>query len=195
MPRIDAPTVAEHRAGRRRALLDAALTILAEDPDGLTLAAVGRRAGLARPTVYEYFGSREDLLAAVVADVFPQWAARVLAHVDAEATAGARVWAYVEANVELFAGAEQAVARALRRVVDPEVLRDPMHGFHVQLQQPLLAALAELGEPRPEEAAELVNALVLRAAATLDAPDGGLDHDEALALLRRILAPYLGLPG
>ena len=56
MPQIDAPTVAEHRAQQREALLDAAEAILLEDGHGaLTFRALGERTGLARNSIYRYF--------------------------------------------------------------------------------------------------------------------------------------------
>lgn len=198
MPRIDAPTVAEHRAQTRRALLDAARAILAESGRQPAMGEVGRRAGLARSSVYQYFPSSDDLLAALVGDVFPDWARRVRDHVEAADSPGARVWAYVEANVRLFASEEQAVAGALTRIVDPRVLQPPMQRFHHELQAPLREALAELGEPEPEAMAQTVDALIMHASHEL----GDLPADErsalsepALARLHRLLAGYLGLPG
>ena len=73
MPRIEAPRVAEHHARQRRALLDAAHALLAETGEAPSMAAVGRRAGLARSSVYQYFDSPGALLHAVVTDVFPTW--------------------------------------------------------------------------------------------------------------------------
>jgi AcrR family transcriptional regulator len=173
-------------------ILDAARSILASSGDSLSLSAVGRQAGLPRSTVYQYFASRDELLAAVVADVFPDWARQVRERVDAAVTPGERVWAYVLANVELFAGSEQAVARALAAAVDPQVLQGPMDAFHSELREPLTAALADLGEPHPTAMAEMINTLVLQSAHGLDSsprPDGA----DAIALLRRLLGPYLRL--
>ena len=193
MPRIEAPTVAEHRQRQTRVILDAARSLLASSTEPLSLAAVGRQAGLPRSSVYQYFPSRDELLAAVVADVFPDWARQVRERVDAAATPGERVWAYVLANVDLFASSEQAVARALVSAVDPQVLQGPMEVFHAELLAPLTAALAELGEPEPAAMAELLNALILHAARNLDPPTD-LGKAEALALLRRLLGAYLDLP-
>lgn len=193
MPRIDAPTVAEHHARQRRALLDAARGLLAEDGRVPSMAAVARRAGLARPSVYQYFPSADDLLAAVVADVMPDWAHRVLARVEAETTPTARVWAYVEANVDLLTSPEQAVASALAQAVAPEVLRGPMEAFHASLQVPLRTALADAGEPEPEAMAQLVDALIMNAVRAVPATPSG-DPARALVLgrLRRLLGPFLG---
>lgn len=199
MPRIDAPTVAEHHTRQRRALLDAARALLAETGQAPSMAAVGRRAGLARSSVYQYFDSPEALLHGVVADVFPDWAGQVQRHVDAATSPGERVWAYVEANVALFASSEQAVAQALARVVDPQVLRGPMQEFHAQLQVPLRTALADLGEPDVDTMAETIDGIIAQASrgAVADGElcsDGEINRDRTLGRLRRLIGGYLQLP-
>lgn len=199
MPRIDAPTVAEHHARQRRALLDAAHALLAETGEAPSMAAVARRAGLARSSVYQYFGSPQELLQAVVGDVFPSWASQVERRVAEAGGPGERVWAYVEANLDLFASSEQAVAVALSRVVEPSVLQGPMQEFHAQLQVPLRAALTELGEPDVAAMAETIDALVVHASrGTAGAEDlcadGSVDRDRVLERLRRLIGGYLGLP-
>jgi AcrR family transcriptional regulator len=194
VPRIQAPTVAEHRQQQVRVILDAARSLLASSRQPLSLAAVGRQAGIPRSSVYQYFPSRDDLLAAVVADVFPEWTRRVNERIEAARTPGERVWAYVVANVELFASSEQAVARALATAVDPQVLQGPMDTFHAELQAPLRSALADLGEPDAAAMAGLVDALILQVSHDLDQPEGG-GRTEGLSMLRRLLAAYLDLPG
>lgn len=187
MPRIDAPTVAEHHARQHRALLDAARALLAETGRAPSMAEVGRRAGLARSSVYQYFPSPEALLHDVVADVFPDWAGQVTRQVADAATPGERVWAYIDANVTLFAGSEQAVAAALTRVVDPSVLRGPMQEFHATLQVPLRDALRDLGEPEVATMAETIDALIVHAARVADG------REKVLLRLRRLIGGYLGL--
>ncbi|HEU4566414.1 MAG TPA: helix-turn-helix domain-containing protein [Marmoricola sp.] len=187
--------MAEHRQRQRRAILDAARAHLAEEGRAPSLAEVGARAGLARSSVYEYFSSRQDLLAEVVADVFPDWAGKVSAAIEAAATPGEQVWAYVEANMRLFASSEQAVARALTNVVDPTLLAEPMTRFHQSLQEPLVAALRAHGEPQPQLMADIIDSMVIRASRDLREADHGTlqtDPDTALALLHNLLGPYLG---
>lgn len=196
MPRIDAPTVAEHRERQRRALLDAARDLLVETGEAPTMGGVARRAGLARSSVYQYFASVDDLIENVVADVFPAWAERVRARVTAAPTARERVWAYVEANLELFAGQEQALARALARVADPQVLQGPMRQFHAELQVPLREALTALGEPEAAEVADLIDAMIVHVASGTPKGDPacatpGPPYAVALARLRRLLSGYL----
>ena len=192
MPRIQAPTVAEQRRRQTRLILDAARSLLATSSDPLSLAAVGRQAGLPRSSVYQYFPSKDDLLAAVVADVLPDWARQVREKVEAADTPGERVWAYVGANIELFSSSEQAIARALATAVDPQVLQGPMDVFHDELRAPLTTALEDLGEPEPTAMAELINGLIVQQAHQLDASNQHT-HDGAVGILRRLLGPYLGL--
>lgn len=118
MPRINAETLAEHRELQRRAILDAARELLAEastDPGAgpPSLAEVGRRAGLARTSLYQYFASREELLDAVIADVFPRWQRRLHAAMEAASTNGGKARAYCRVSLELVAEGEHAVVSGL----------------------------------------------------------------------------------
>lgn len=196
MPRIQAPTVAEHRAQRIRAIIDAARSLLEETGEPPSMGEVGKRAGLARSSLYQYFASVESLLTAVAAEVFPEWMERVVRRVEAASTPGARVWAYVEENVAIFSSRELAVAQVLARVIPEQDFLAPMKEFHLQLQVPLRQALEDLNEPDPHVMAELIDSLIVKAMS-----DSGGDHvphqDDAkrdsLASLRRLLGPYLGL--
>lgn len=196
MPRIKAATVAEHRQRQRRAVLDAARDLLAETGRAPSLAEVAERAGLARSSLYEYVSSREGLLEAVVADIFPSWTERVRAAIAAAPAPGGRVWAYVESNVAFLTGSEQLVARALGAVVDPAVLDGPMKEFHRALQGPLREALRDHGEADPDPVADMIDAMVLsstREARSRSRASTDEERAAILAPLRRLLGGYLGL--
>lgn len=51
---------------RQQAVLDAALRLLVEEGDHLTMAAVARRASCSKETLYKWFGDRDGLLTATV---------------------------------------------------------------------------------------------------------------------------------
>src|SRR5690554_889086 len=195
MPRINAPTVADHRAQRIRAILDAARRLMEETGEPPSMGEIGSRAGLARSSVYQYFSSVEELLTAVAAEVFPDWIERVLERVAEAPTSGAKVWAYIEENIAIFASPELAVAQVLARVISPQEFQAPMKEFHVRLQVPLKEALVDLGEPDPETMAQLIDALIMKATSDRSDEDPHETNagDSSLALLRRLLGPYLGL--
>jgi AcrR family transcriptional regulator len=189
MPRIDAPTVAEHRAGRERALIAAARSLLKAAPDRIpTLAEVGELTGLSRSSVYQYYTSRDDLLTAVVSEAFPRWQERLDTAIAAAPDARGRILAFVHANLELVADGEHALARTLAMVAPSDVLAEKSREFHDRLLVPVVDALTELGVPDPETTAELVQALVHAASRRVE-QNGDLER--AYAATEALLDPYL----
>ena len=72
MPRIRAANIAEHKVRTRAAILDAAIEALASrDFDSVSLGVVADYAGLPRSTLYDYFDSREALVAALIEERVP----------------------------------------------------------------------------------------------------------------------------
>lgn len=58
--------VVEEWSERQKAVLDAALSLLVEAGDRMTMAAVARRAACSKETLYKWFGDRDGLLTAAV---------------------------------------------------------------------------------------------------------------------------------
>lgn len=160
MPKIDAPTVAEHHRRRREALLAATERLLAETGiDGVTLGAVGALAGLARSSVYQYFDSAPALLAALVEDRMP----RSLAQLDADTAAADpvdRVDAFVRSALRTTTDTTHRALSALADADLPAECAMRLAELHLGQQAPLRAALADLGAPDPELTAELVMSLI-----------------------------------
>lgn len=188
MPRIQAPTVAEHRAAQHRVLLDVAREILAETGRPPTLTLVAARAGLARPSLYQYFRSSEDLLNAVVQDVFPRWSARVAAAMDAAATPADRVLAYVLTNFELITEGEHALATVLAEVAPGDTVAEQSRAMHKQLLEPLVETLRRLGVSTVPETAEMINAIVFAGSKLIES---GTDLQTTWASARTLLEPFV----
>ncbi|WP_407342949.1 TetR/AcrR family transcriptional regulator [Pengzhenrongella phosphoraccumulans] len=186
MPRITAPTVAEHRTRQRVALLAAATELLVSQGAGaVTPGAVGAAAGLARPSVYQYFSSGADLLAAVVEDAFPQANADLRTALERSTDPADRLDIYVRTTLRLARdGAHRAVA-ALAAAPLPEQCRARLAELHREQAAPLLAALQDLEVPDPALTAQLLGGALRAAMAALDA---GCDFDavteRTLALVR-----------
>src|SRR5690606_41753595 len=78
MPKISAPTVAEHRVAQRAALLSAGESVLLESGlAGVSPRTVCERAGLARSSFYDYFATRDDLLVAIAIAAIERWDAEI----------------------------------------------------------------------------------------------------------------------
>ncbi len=188
MPRITEPTVAEHRAARERALLDAAHALLLETGEAPGLADVAARVGLARTSVYQYFRSRRELLQAMVRDVYPRWVERVADAMGAAPTPADQVLAYAVANVELVAEGAHAVGSVLAALDPGEALDEQATRMHRELQEPLVRTLDSLGVAAPEDVAGLVNAVVHAATVLLE---GGRGLPEVLDRLAMVLGPLV----
>ena len=137
MPKIDAPTVAEHHRQRRAALLAAATSLLAEHGlDAVTLAAVGACAGLARSSVYQYFDSTPALIAAVVEDVMPRAAERVAAAMSSADSPMAKVDAFVAATLDAATAPVHRSLRALEGAGIPAACLARVDELHSDLEVP-----------------------------------------------------------
>lgn len=186
MPRITAATVAEHRRNQERRLLDVAHEILKDTGDVPNLQEVARRAGLARSSVYHYFDSREDLLNALVQDVFPKWTERVTSAMEAETEARGKILAYALANVHLVNEGAHAVATALANLSPGEALDEQAAHMHRAINEPLVETLVELGVSDPEGVSELIDAVVYASTRALEA---GQPIERVIANLTAVIAP------
>ncbi|HET8662853.1 MAG TPA: helix-turn-helix domain-containing protein [Nocardioides sp.] len=189
MPRISAATVAEHRSRQQAAILAATRELLAEGRAELpSLAEVARRTGLARPSIYQYYSSREELLDAVIGDMFPRWSAYVTGRMASESDPGARAMTYVEANLHLVARGDHAIVSGLARAGRGETMAQQSQVLHDQLRTPLVAALAEHGATDPEGMAELVQSVVYAGSRMIES---GMSERKTRTLVRTLLGPYL----
>ncbi|MET3640116.1 AcrR family transcriptional regulator [Prescottella equi] len=189
MPRINAPTVGEHRAAQQRALLDAAREVLAEGATDIpSFGEVAARAGLARSSMYQYFKSRQHLLEALIEDAFPRWSARVTA---AMAHAGAperRVLAYIDANLDLVAEGEHAIATALAQLAPGPEINAKSRAMHDDLYTPLSDALRELGASDVSAMSELINAVLHAATRQVER---GEDVERVRRTAADLVRPYV----
>ena len=146
MPKISAPTVAEHRSRQRTALLRAATDILvAEGIAAVTPAAVGAAAGLARPSVYQYFPSGAAIIAAIIEDAFPR-ANQILAEsLAAAGTPSERLDTYIRETLRLAAQGYHRPASALAGATLPPECVARLTDLHREQAAPFIEVLTELG--------------------------------------------------
>lgn len=183
MPKIDAPTVAEHHARRRAALVRAAIDLLAAGgAAAVTPAAVGAEAGLARSSVYQYFPSGAALLAAVVEESVPPAVAALREATAGASTPRARVESYLRAAIDLALTDAHRAAVAMAGVDLPEPFRARLAELHREMAAPLLDAVRDLGTPDPEITTLLLSGLV---EAAVRAVEAGLPAE---AVIERTLA-------
>src|SRR4051794_31075301 len=158
MPQIDAPTVAEHRAQQREALLDAAEAILLEDGHAaLSFRALGERTGLARNSIYRYFSSRDDLIAALCERDMPRWLDELDAAMAAADGPDARVAAFVSTQLRLVAHGSHRMAQLLGDAPLGPAVRARINAL---AYRPAALLERELGAEDPKLVAQLVQGVV-----------------------------------
>jgi AcrR family transcriptional regulator len=157
MPKISAPTVAEHRAAQRAALLRAGEAILREvGLSGVSPRSVCERTGLARSSFYDYFPTKDDLLVAIAIDAIDRWDAdieRALADVDPGLPELRR---FIDATMEMTAEGRHDIAGLLQDAnLSPSRFQDLMT-FHDALMRPVHRVLGDLGVDTGAATAALV---------------------------------------
>ena len=189
MPKISAATVAEHRAAQRTALLTAAEHLLEEAGlAGVTPRSVAERAGLARSSFYEYFGSRDDILTAVAIAAFDNWGAEIdeiLSAVPQEE----RLVAYVGATMRMTADGKHAIAATLQQAELSPSRHEDIMAMHAAFLGPIATLLREAGVPDADTHAVLVQGLLN---AGVQLVTHGVDPAAATATITALLEK--GLP-
>ncbi|WP_112491049.1 TetR/AcrR family transcriptional regulator [Streptomyces bacillaris] len=194
MPKINASTVAEHRAQQREVLIGAAIDILVnEGATAVTPAAVGARAGLARSSVYQYFDSSAALLSTITEEAFRRSNEALSQALAAAEGPLERVEAFFRQSLRLGADGAHRPAVALMNVGLPPACQQRLMELHLEQVEPFRAAVRELGVPEPALTADLIAGMLHTA---LAAVDNGTPLDtvtqRTLALVRRCLTPADG---
>ncbi len=184
MPKIDAPTVAEHHARRRSAIVSAAADILGADgPEAVTPAAVAAGAGMARSSVYQYYDSTLALLGAAVEEVFHRTTQDLRAATERARTPEARITAYVDASLDAAVSGHFPQG-SYHGTGLPAETAARLHGLHEQLAEPLVSALRAAGVRDAVGVAGLVGGVVSAAAVQIG-------HGEPEPAVRRRLRAFV----
>lgn len=177
MPRITAATVREHHDQRHEAILDAVGTILAEEGyDGVELASVGRRVGLARTSLYRYARYKDELVAQWLERSFRPAMAEAQAVLGAPGPPAERLAAWLEGQLNFAAKPRDGAAARLMAEFDhlPEPIQVLVVDSHRPLRDALAATVTEALVDQPGREPALVLAFIdgIAAAAVRQAADG-----------------------
>lgn len=148
MPKISAPTVAEHRVAQRAALVRAGEELLLESGlASVTPRSVTERAGLSRSSFYDYFPSKDDLLAAIAIDAFERWDDDLERALEGVEPGLPELRAFVDATMAMTAEGGHAIAGTLRSADLSPNRYDDLMVLHDALLRPLRRVLDDLGAP------------------------------------------------
>ena len=190
MPRINQPSVPEHRAAQHRAVLDAAERLIV-DSDGKvpTIAEVAAEVGLARSSVYLYVASGKDLIIQLLLQAIPAWLDSLTAELDRVGSDPAeRLAAYVRVTLKLFVegshGPLMSAASTLPETFTDERVQESHNGLDPALRE-LLGDEVETGRP-------LIDAMIHRGAELINQSQA--EFDQIADILQRMARAAVNPP-
>ena len=189
MPKIEAGTVAEHRAMREQQVLKASADLLVDGgPQALTPAAVAKRAKISRTAVYHYYPSSADLLIGALEHLMEIAVTEIDDAVAASDPAPmAKIEAYVRASLQT--AATGYCAGLVDPSLIPEAHRGTIGAWHERMLAPLKDVAHDCKAPDATLAAQLVQGMIDAAArAVADGADLNEVTQTTLVLLRAGLA-------
>jgi AcrR family transcriptional regulator len=145
-PKIQAATVVEQRQMRQRQLIDAALSIALESgAANITVAAVAKRAGLARSSMYEYFSSSADLIADLVIEELALYQKRLAQAVNGTEDPYQHIELWIAEALQYVVDGRHMLIKSLNAAAIPEFRRDEISQGHRNLMTTISAPLQEIG--------------------------------------------------
>jgi len=145
-PKIQAETIAEQRQIRQRQIIDAALAIALESgaPD-ISVAAVAKRAGVARSSVYEYFSSSADLIADLVMEELTYYQQRLLRAVANTEDPYRYLELWIAEALQYVVDGRHMLIKSLNSATVPDFRRDEISQGHRNLMATISQPLQTIG--------------------------------------------------
>jgi AcrR family transcriptional regulator len=145
-PKIQAATVVEQRQMRQRQLIDAALAIALESgAANITVAAVAKRAGLARSSMYEYFSSSADLIADLVIEELALYQKRLAQAVKGTEDPYQHIALWIAEALQYVVDGRHMLIKSLNAAAIPDFRRDEISQGHRNLMTTISTPLQEIG--------------------------------------------------
>jgi AcrR family transcriptional regulator len=161
VPRIRAATVVEHREMQRTALLDAARELMsAGGTTALTFPALAERTGLARSSIYEYFGSRSAVIEALVTCDLPAATNRLRAAMAAEPTPERQLATFVRRQIRMAADPWHRMLLDVVGMDFDRATRERLRSAQWQISELAAGVLRRMGHPDPRTGALLLQGVV-----------------------------------
>ena len=159
----------ETRDDRQDRILEAAQSLIAErGVDAVSMAELAAATGLSRPAIYQYFSSREHVLAELVINEMADLSNAIdehIAHFD-DPLERIRVW--IHYSLAHLASAEHRVIREISIDSLPQESRGMINAMHGHFMMALVSPLSQLGLANVTSTCHLIFASVAAAAKRID---------------------------
>jgi AcrR family transcriptional regulator len=166
---------------RAESILEAAQTLISKHGvDKVSMSALGLVTGLSRPAIYQYFSSKEDVLAELVinemADLSNEIDQRMLGIEDSMERI--RVW--IHYSLAHLASANHRIIRQISMDTLPPEKRGMLNAMHGHFMMALVSPITQIGIQDVTATCHLIYASVAEAAKRID--EGSAFEREAAAL-------------
>ena len=170
MPKIQAPSIAEHRELRRHQLISAAMELAIEGgAEAVTVSAVAQKAGLSRSSIYEYFSSSADLIADLVVEELDYFTARLAEAIKDATDPFEKIELWIAEGLRYVEDGRHMLVKSLNTVSTPEYRKEEIALGHRRLISPLRQALSETGIKEIASAAAFLQSVTDSASTRIDA--------------------------
>jgi len=171
------------RDNRQDAILDAAQQLIADlGVDAVSMAELAKSTGLSRPAIYQYFASREHVLAELVINEMADLSNAIDEKVAVFPDPMERVRIWIHYSLAHLASAEHRSIRQISISSLPDESRGMLRAMHGHFMMALVNPLSQLGVGDPTATCHLLYASVAAAAERIDA---GNDFSREAAALER----------
>ena len=180
------------RDNRQAEILDAALIeIRANGVASLTMSRLAQLTGLSRPAIYQYFSSREHVLAELLIDDLADLVNEIDNYVSEFDDPVERIRIWVNRSLLHLANGDHSIIREISESSLPDVSREVVRVLHGQFMMSLISPVRELGIDAIDSACHMIYSAVQSAAKRIEA---GFEFDsEAKAAENFAIAGLLGI--
>jgi AcrR family transcriptional regulator len=175
---------------RQEAILAAAQSLIAaEGVDAVSMAELAKATGLSRPAIYQYFASKEHVLAELVINEMADLSNAIERHIEGLSEPMERIRIWIHYSLAHLASAEHRIIREISVASLPEESRGMINAMHGHFMFALLSPIGEIGVKDVTATAHLIFASVAAAAKRID--EGSEFVREAAALEQFTVAGLL----
>lgn len=166
---------------RQEAILDAAQQLIAsKGVDAVSMADLAKATGMSRPAIYQYFASKDHVLAELVINEMADLSNAIERHIEDLEDPMERIRIWIHYSLAHLASAEHRVIREISIASLPEDSRGMINAMHGHFMMALLSPIREIGVKDVTATAHLIFASVASAAKRID--EGSEFVREAAAL-------------
>ena len=166
---------------RQEAILEAAQSLIAtKGVDAVSMAELAKATGLSRPAIYQYFASKDHVLAELVINEMADLSNAIERHIEGLKDPMERIRIWIHYSLAHLASAEHRIIREISIASLPEESRGMINAMHGHFMVALLSPISEIGVKDVTATAHLIFASVAGAAKRID--EGSEFVREAAAL-------------